>query len=942
MSAEPQPSFSPGLLVAGRYEILDVLGEGGMGAVYKVHDVELERIIALKVIRPELAGDPKALQRFKQELILARQITHRNVVRIFDLGSHGSTRFITMEFVQGRDLSKVLEESSLPPAEAARLMRQVCRALEGAHGENVIHRDLKPQNIMIEGTGRVLVMDFGLARSIAASGLTRTGTVLGSPAYMSPEQAKGMPLDQRSDIFSFGAIFYECLTGQQPYQADTVWAMLLKRMQEPAPAVRSLAPDAPEELNRIVAKCLESDPERRYQTATEVALDLDLWLDDTPLSKILADHRAAASTAMEAPSQPAVSSGPRRFSRLPLWVAAFCAVLVASAGVVVAWRLFRTRAVAPLTPQTVVLADIGNHTGDAVFDGTLEPVLRLALEGAGFITAYTRSTLPARLEPSNATFNEAAATRYAVSQGLGLVVAGSLDRRGSSYELSARVVRAITGATVSDLKLTAGTKAEVLPAVGKLGAQIRSALGDDTSENAQRFAMDAVTATSLEAVHEYAAGMIFLSSGLFEGAREHFRKSTEIDPKFGLGWAGMASASRSLGDERQAEKYIQVAYANIDSMTERERYRTRGLYFVLTGDQQKCVEEYSALIEKYPSDVGAHNNLGVCYSYLRNISKATQEMQKAAEILPGRAVYRFNLALYRVYAGDFDQAEKDVRAGQQLNGSYAKGYLTLAYAQLGAGQLQEARMTYEALSSLGPRPASLAKSGIADLAIYQGRFGEAEKLLEAGAQEDLAAKRTDNAADKFNALAYALLSADRKPAAAAAAEQALAASNSVKTRFLAGRTIAAAGESGTARKLATSLASELKPEPQSYGKLIAAAVALREGNANGAVSLAGQAVALFDTWIARFDLGRAYLAAGAYPQGDAEFDRCLKRRGEAMELFMDDAPTFSYFPPVYYYLGQVRAAMKVAPAEQFGKYLAIREQAGEDPHLREVQLQLGR
>ena len=900
-----------------------------MGIVFKARDTELDRIVALKVIRSEFASDPKTLQRFKQELILARQITHRNVVRIFDLGTHADTKFITMEFVEGRDLSAVLEEGRLAPAEAARLIRQVCHALEAAHAENVIHRDLKPQNIMSDSAGKVLVMDFGLARSVELSGLTRTGAILGTPAYMSPEQAKGMPLDARSDLFSLGVIFYELLTGKQPYEADTVWGLLVKRTQEAAPPVTKLAPDVPAALSDIVAKCLAIDPSQRFQDATELALQLDLWLEDTPLSKLLAQQGSIASQSAAAlpPTETPATKSSRR-----TWLVAGIAAVVLLASSIFAWRSLRTTS--PVVPktETVVVADISNQTGDSIFDGALEQVMRLALEGAGFISAYSRSNLPARLESPTAKFDEPAAMRLAVSQGLGVVVVGSLERRGSSYVMSARVVRAVTGATIASLNATAAGKGDVLSAVGQLASGIRNALGDDTSEATQRFAMDTLTATSLEAVHEYASAMNALSSGRFDEARQYFTKATDLDPKFGLAWAGMASTSRSLGDDQSAEKYIQLAFKNIDSMTERERYRTRGLFFVLTGDQQKCVEEYGSLIARYASDVAAHNNLGVCYSHVRNIPMAIQEMQKAVEILPKRAIYRFNLALYRAYAGDFAEAEKEVLAAQELNPKYEKGYLTLAYARLGLGRLQDATKSYKALATLSPRGASLADLGLADLAIYEGRYREAIDILQAGKRD----------ADKLTAVGYAHLSANNKQAAVAAVREALAMSKSVKTQFLAGRVLAAAGELAQTRALAANLASALKPEPQSYAKLLEAAVALQEGNANQSVALASQAAGLFDTWIAHFDLGRAFLEAGAFPQADSEFDRCIRRSGEAMELFMDDVATYGYFPPVYYYLGRMREGMKSSGRETHMKYFEIRGKAGEDPLLGEVRRKVGK
>jgi tetratricopeptide (TPR) repeat protein len=940
-SEATQSPVAPGTLIAGRYEILQMLGQGGMGAVYKARDTELDRLVALKVIRPELAGDPKTLQRFKQELILSRQITDRNVVRIFDLGTHDNIKFITMEFVEGRDLSSMLDAGhKFPATEAARIIRQVSRALEAAHAENVIHRDLKPQNVMIDSAGKVLVMDFGLARSVELSGLTQTGAVLGTPAYMSPEQAKGMPLDHRSDLFSLGVMFYELLTGEQPYKADTVWGMLIKRVQEPAPSVSSVAPDVPEALSQIVAKCLAIDPAQRYQSAVEVSFQLDLWLDDSPLSKHLSQQRMLTGQTAAVPPIEPTAPAPKTSNRKWIVAGACAAVLLLLAGVF-GWRAYRPNTPTPTKTETVVVADIINGTGDTIFDGTLEPVLRLALEGAGFISAYNRTNLPARLESPAAKFDEPAALRMAVSQGLGVVISGSLERSGSGYKVSARVVRPVTGAILTNASATAKDKTEVLAAVGKLAGDIRKALGDDSSESARRFATDTLTATSLEAVHEYASAMEFLSSGRFDEARLHFTKATDLDPKFGLAWAGMASASRSLGEDQQAEKYIKAAYANIDSMTERERYRTRALYFVLTGDQQKCVEEYSSLIARYASDVGAHNNLGICYTLLRNIPKATQEMQKAVEILPKRAVYRFNLALYRAYAGEFKEAENEVRNAQELNPKYEKGYLTQAYAQLGLGRVADAAKSYQNLGTLSPRASSLAATALGDLAIYEGRFREAIDILQAGAREDLAAKRPDAAADKFLALGYAQLAADHKTAAIAALNEALAGSTTVKTRFVAGRLLAEAGDIAKTRALAAGLASESKPEPQSYAKLLEAA-ALRSENPAQAVSLATQAVGTFDTWIARYELGRAFLAAGEFPQADSEFDRCIKRRGEAMELFMDDAATYGYFPSVYYQLGRVREGMKGSGQESYGKYLEIRGKAGEDPLLPEVRRKLGK
>jgi serine/threonine protein kinase/tetratricopeptide (TPR) repeat protein len=274
-ATDPNTAIEPGAVLGERYEILKRLGEGGMGAVYKARDRELDRLLALKVIRPELAGHPDILRRFKQELILARQVTHKNVIRIFDLGMADGRKFITMDYVEGRDLKSIIvDRGKLPPAETVPIIQQICRGLEAAHTEGVVHRDLKPQNIMVDANGRVWVMDFGLARSMEMVGMTRTGALMGTPDYMSPEQARAEKVDARSDLFSLGIIFYEILTGTLPFRADTMMATLLKRVQEKAVPPIAVDPAIPQHLSDVVMKCLEADVTRRYQTTGEILADL--------------------------------------------------------------------------------------------------------------------------------------------------------------------------------------------------------------------------------------------------------------------------------------------------------------------------------------------------------------------------------------------------------------------------------------------------------------------------------------------------------------------------------------------------------------------------------------------------------------------------------------------------------------------------------------------
>src|SRR6202163_4504072 len=332
-----------GTVLAERYEILQLLGQGGMGAVYKARDTELERVVALKLIRADLASNPEILRRFKQELILAREVTHRNVLRIFDLGQAKGFKFITMEFVEGRDLRAVLRErGKLPPDEAVQIIAQVCRALESAHAAGVVHRDLKPQNIMLDGKDRVYVMDFGIAHSLETPGMTQTGALMGTPEYMSPEQAKGLKVDARSDLFALGIIFYEMLTGISPYKADTALATLLKRTQERPQSPAEVDATIPKAISDVVMKCLEIDRDHRYSAAREILEDLR---HERPTSVRTIARTLLPSAAAPKPLEVSL------FQRYRIWIAGIAAVvLLAIPGIVFRGKLFSRSAGKPSAP----------------------------------------------------------------------------------------------------------------------------------------------------------------------------------------------------------------------------------------------------------------------------------------------------------------------------------------------------------------------------------------------------------------------------------------------------------------------------------------------------------------------------------------------------------------------------------------------------------------
>ena len=526
-----------------------------------------------------------------------------------------------------------------------------------------------------------------------------------------------------------------------------------------------------------------------------------------------------------------------------------------------------------------------------------------------------------------------------MKQGVGVVLSGALARQGDLYAVSVKATRAVTGEVIAARTETASAKDQVLGAMTKLASTVRQALGDDTSDSAQRFAMDTLSATSIEVVRDYAGAVDALSRSKFDEARRGFSKAIERDPRFGLAYAGLAIASRNLDNQQDAEKYVKEAVRHLDGMTERERYRTRGLFYYLTSDYQSCVKEYGDLIARFAGDAAARNNLALCLTYLRDMPRAVAEMRQVVKILPNRALYRENLALYAAYSGDFQAVEQEVR---KMPDPGLFGRLALALAQLGQRQLPQATETYRAIEKIDAMGASYATSGLGDLALYEGRLAEAERIFEQGAAEDLKAKEADRAANKLVALAYSQVLRNAAGAAIASAERALTHSQSVKIRFLAARVFVEAGAFDKAQALSTTLASELQAEPQAYARMLDGLAAMKKGNARGAITLMSEANAKLDTWIGHFELGRAYLNAGAFTQADSEFDRCLKRRGEALALFLDEEPTYGMFPPVYYYQGKAREGLNSMNfAESYRAYLDVRGKSTDDPLVPEVRKRVG-
>ena len=907
----PPPSLGVGAFIAGRYEISRVLGRGGMGTVYQVTDHDLDRVAALKVIRPEWASDPEIIRRFKQELLLARQISHPNVIQIYDIGNEGGVWFISMAYVEGRDLAHMIEErGKLPPAEAVSIIGKIAEGLQAAHMENVVHRDLKPRNIMVSGDSHITVMDFGVARSADGSSMTRAGAVVGTPAYMSPEQAKGKKADTRSDLFSLGIIFYELLTGVVPFEAETVVGMLLRRCQETATPPNQVDSSIPQALSDIVMKALATDPSSRYQSAGDLIADLDRWTHPPP-------KRA------------------RRVSVLNALLVLI--VLLTGANLAVRYGN-RNRGGAsppPQKPVSLLVSDFDNTTGEAVFEGTLESMFMVGLEGASFITCYDRGSahrLAAQLSPGTVRLDPSLAQSLAAREGINGIVAGAVARDGEGYRLSVRAIDAATGREIAARSSGRISKERVLSAVSQLVSPLRAGLGDKFAASRQTYAGETFTSRSLDAIHSYALAQEFQWNGKFEVAARQYSHAIQLDPDFGRAYAGLAAMNANLGRRAEAEKYYQAAMARTSHMTDREKYRTRSGYYLLIRDDSMAVEESSALVKEFPADTAGLANLAVAYLYRRDLGRALEEGRRAIAIYPKNAIRRNNLALYLMYDGDFQAAVGEANEVLQLNPAYEKAYVAIALSELAAGRKEKAAETWQRLAGISGRGATLSADGLADLALYQGLHSAAIPALQKSIAQDDANQDVEQAGIKRLMLAEVNLERGLLPDAVALADKVVATNPSDGGLYSAARIYVRAHRRERALKLAADLAARIGPEARSHARLVEGELALQSGKPADAVSIFAAAQMLCDSWLAHYFLARAHLENKAFEDALRELNICLKRKGEATSIFLDEIPTFRYFPEIHYLKGRAEEAVKnPSAAESYKAYVAIRQAADGDP-----------
>jgi tetratricopeptide (TPR) repeat protein len=909
--------LTPGETLGGRYHIIRLLGVGGMGAVYHAWDAELGVAVALKVIRGDITGDTDqaaAIERqFKRELLMARQVTHKHVVRIHDLGDVDGLKYISMPYVQGADLATVLQQSgTLAIPRALAYVKQIVDGLVAAHEAGVIHRDLKPANIMIDEDDQALIMDFGIARSPSNTG-SGMSKVVGTLAYMAPEQAQALPTDQRADVYALGMMFREMLVGRTRSGDDQqAVADLMQRIKEAPPRVRTIDPLVPEPLDALIARCVEPDRANRFQTSAELAAALAALDTDGRLK----------------PAAKAVLS-PWRMT-----AAAVLVVATIGAAAIAVRRVTPPVPAKPIDPVSILVADFENKTGDAVFDGALEQALTIEMESAAFINAASRpdAQRTAKALKGAAKLDAATAQLVAFRQGTKYLLAGDVSPKGGGFTLHLRAIDPATGAVVKDAAADAKTKSDVLPAVSMVASRMRSALGDKTA-SASKPPAETFTAGSLEAFREYTTAQELANVARRDDeAVKHYRQAIEQDPKFGRAYAGLAVSAQRLGASDEATQAFNTALSLMDRMTDREKYRTLGGYYLqVVQNYDKAVENYSALVAAYPTDSAGLGNLALAHFYVHDFPRAVDESARAVAMDPKNLLQRNNLALYGMYAGAFGDAAAAARKLIADQGPTESTYLPLVMEAVSNGDIAAAGVAYDDMAKRSARGASIASLGKADLALYGGRLEAAETELKNGLSVEAQSRSGALAALKQVAYAETLLAAGRKAQAIDAAHAALKITHDIGVTVPAARVLILAGKAGEARAIATELEGQLQKQNRAYGKILLAEIALDEKAVPRAIDLLKEALALSDLWLGRFDLGRAYIQRDASAEALSEFEICQKRRGEATALFFDERPTVRYLATLPYWIGRAEEGLKMASAKsRYDSFLTLRKDATAD------------
>jgi len=784
------------------YRILEKLGTGGMGVVYKAEDTDLQRLVALKFLPEQVASDPRALERFRREARAASALNHPNICTIYEIGKDADRTFIAMEFLNGVNLADRIAGKPIEPAVLLELALEITDALIAAHGEGIVHRDIKPANIFLTTHGHAKLLDFGLAKIAPAAGgpnfsaiptiaefegLTARGAPIGTVPYMSPEQVRGEELDARTDLFSFGAVLYEMATGVQAFRGETsavIAEAILNR--EPVAPVR-LNPDVCPKLEEIITKALEKDRKLRYQSAADIRTDLQRLMRDS-------DSGRAKALPVKVPSEP----GARKKRR---WAFATVTILALA---IVSFFLHNRKAHALTETDTIVLADFANSTGNPVFDDTLKQALAVALRQSPFLKVLSDQQVGATLrlmtQPPNTPLTPEIAGEVCQRAGSKAYIAGSVASIGNEYVIGLKAVNCQSGDTLALEQVHADGKEKVLDALGSAAAKLRRELGESLS-SVQKFdvPIEQATTSSLEALKTYSLGSKVWNEQGESQAIPFFKRAVELDPNFAMAYGRLGLVYGILDEPTKSVEYLNKAFQLRDRVTEPEKYNISTQHYNATGEIEKANEVGQLWAQSSPRDSEPHLNLGYVYAVFGEYEKALEETKEGLRLDPDNSTGYANLIQGYAVLNQLPEAKATYREAIRRkpdNGGPHEMMYGVAFLERDTAEMQ--RQANWAVGKPGAEDTVLSYQS--DTEAFFGRLGKARELSQRAVQSANQNDQEETAAEwQMNA---ALREAEFGNAARAHQQAASALAAARGLQVLAALAFARAGDPERAQKLA--------------------------------------------------------------------------------------------------------------------------------------------